>query len=215
MANKRRRRGTKKKPFLLLALMLIVAAVAADAANRGALFKQTVPYFDEIEAQCREIGEDLALVLAVIHTESRFRPDAVSPRGAVGLMQIMPDTGRWMAERIGREGYTEDKLYEREWNLAIGISYIQYLRRQFPGSVTTALAAYNAGPSKVQSWIRAGEWDGSYAQVEDIPYGETKNYIKKVMQSYEKYRKIYDSDIGASAGAGNNLASRRYTWYTD
>jgi len=193
VADRRRQRKGKRKsmrkirPFLIIAAVLMVAVfVARDVYAYWA----SIPYYDEIASLCQEIGEETALVLAVIQTESRFRPNALSPRGAVGLMQIMPGTARWMADRLGLEGYDDDKLYEREWNLTIGISYLQYLRRQFPDSIPEVLAAYNAGPVNVRSWLDTGNWDGSLAMADDIPYRETRNYVKTVMKAYDAYRKM-------------------------
>ncbi|MCL2121206.1 MAG: lytic transglycosylase domain-containing protein [Clostridiales bacterium] len=191
----RRRKGKRRiRPFLMIAAILVFAVfIARDVYAYWA----SIPYYDEIASLCQEIGEETALVLAVIQTESRFRPNALSPRGAVGLMQIMPATARWMADRLGLEGYDDDKLYEREWNLTIGISYLQYLRRQFPDSLPEILAAYNAGPLTVRNWLDAGDWDGSLAMAGDIPYRETRNYVKTVMKAYDAYRKmlvlVYDA----------------------
>jgi soluble lytic murein transglycosylase len=137
-----------------------------------------------------EVGEELPLILAVIHTESRFREDAVSSSGAVGLMQVMPGTGQWMADRLGLTGYSAEKLYEREWNLTIGISYLHYLRQQF-GNIVQALAAYNAGPNRVQGWLDTGDWDGSQAMLDDIPFTETRDYVKRVLKAYDSFKKTY------------------------
>ena len=164
--------------------------VALLAAEKDALLTRVIPYLDEIRPLCYEMDEDLALVLAVIQTESGFRPSVVSTRGAVGLMQVTPDTARWMAGQIGLDGYTDDKLYEKQWNLTIGISYMQYLRRLFDGNLPQALAAYNAGPTRVRAWLEDGDWDGSVELIDDIPYGETRNYVKKVLKSYDRYRRL-------------------------
>ncbi len=190
MANKRRYRGRWGKTLLLLIMVLLIAIVAA---NKDTLLRTLypVPYYDEIALLCQEFGEDLPLVLALIQTESRFRQDALSSPGAVGLMQVMPDTAQWMADQLGLEDYSAEKLYEREWNLKLGIAYLHYLRQQFPGSLVQALAAYNAGPTKVRSWLAADQWDGSRDNLEEIPYKETRNYVEKVMNRYETYRQIY------------------------
>jgi len=176
------------RPFLIL---LVVFFLAVTALNRDMLIRPRIRYLDEIKLHCRELGEDLPLVLAVIQTESRFREDAVSPKGAVGLMQVTPDTGRWMAERLGLDGFTEERLYERQWNLTIGISYIQYLRRQFPDNLTQVVAAYNAGPTRVRGWLDTGEWDGSLESADHIPYPETRAYVRKVLSAYAYFSENY------------------------
>ena len=188
-AVKRRRIGrVSVKSFLLMAGIFLLAA---SATRMDKLIRPAALFLDEIAPLCEEIGEELPLILAVIQTESGFRQDARSPRGAIGLMQVMPDTGRWMAERLDLQGYGDDKLVEREWNLIIGISYMRYLRGQFPESLALALAAYNAGPNRVRAWLDAGAWDGSPAALDDIPYAETRNYVRKALKAYEKYRKQY------------------------
>ena len=186
--NRRRAKRMSVKVFLILSVTFLLAAVFV---NMGRLIKPAALFVEEIAPLCQDIDEELPLILAVIQTESRFRQDALSTRGAVGLMQIMPDTGRWMADQLGLDDYDESKLFEREWNLIIGISYIHYLRGQFPGSLPLVLAAYNAGPSRVRSWLDAGDWDGSLTDLDDIPYPETRNYIKKALRAYEGYRKYY------------------------
>ncbi|MCL1804830.1 MAG: lytic transglycosylase domain-containing protein [Clostridiales bacterium] len=184
------RRGRRLRPAAFL-LMTAVFLVAAAAVGRERVLKPPAALVEIIAPLCVELGEELPLVLAVIQVESRFRENAVSPRGAVGLMQVMPDTAGWVAEQWGLEGYTEDKLLQREWNLTIGMTYLRYLRQQFPESLAQALAAYNAGPSRVRSWQSAGEWDGSESRLEDVPYPETKNYVRRVLKAYASYRKIY------------------------
>ena len=184
----RNRRKLNRKPFLLLSAVLLLAAAVV---YKDKLWQPSALFVDEIAPICMENGEELPLILAVIQTESRFREDAVSPVGAVGLMQVMPDTGRWMADRMGLRSYSPEKLREREWNLAIGIAYMHYLRQQFPGSLAQALAAYNAGPNRVQGWLNAGVWDGSLEKLDKIPFSETRNYVKKVLRAYESFKKIY------------------------
>lgn len=178
-------RAKAARAFWVTAAILIIAGVMVgkDFYMRG-----IIPHLDEIKALCLEMGEDPALVLAMIQTESSFRQDVVSPRGAVGLMQVMPDTGRWVAGRIGLKEYSDSHLQDRHWNMIIGISYIQYLQREFGGSLPQAIAAYNAGPTRVHGWLDAGEWDGSNERVNDIPYKETRNYVKKVLKAYSRYR---------------------------
>ena len=156
--------------------------------SKDTLLVSTIPFLDEILYHCHEAGEDPALVLAIIQTESRFRENAVSKKGAVGLMQVMPDTGRWMASKLLLVGYEDERLFERVWNLRIGISYMAYLNKQFGDQRPQAVAAYNAGPARVRIWLKNGDWDGTFERVGDIPYKETREYVKKVMRLYDVYR---------------------------
>jgi len=189
----RRSRGRRGRrpgliPFLLMSAVFILAATAV---GKDRVQKPPAAYVEEIAPLCEKLGEELPLVLAVIQAESRFRENIRSPKGAVGLMQVMPDTAGWMAEQLGLEDYADEKLYEREWNLIIGISYLRYLQQLFPDNLAQTLAAYNAGPNRVKSWTSAGDWDGSAGKLEDIPYAETRNYVKKVLKIYDNYRRIY------------------------
>jgi soluble lytic murein transglycosylase-like protein len=112
-----------------------------------------------------QYGLDPNLVVAVIATESGFRADAVSPKGATGLMQLIPDTAR----RFGVEN-----SYDPEQNLRGGMSYLRWLLSHFRGDIKFALAAYNAGERAVER----------YAGIP--PYAETKDYVVKVMRAYPK-----------------------------
>ena len=182
----------KVKPFVLLSAIVILVVVVF---SRDTLFSANIPHLDEILYHSMEAGEDPALILAMIQTESRFRANAVSPKGAVGLMQVMPDTARWMAGRLDMGDFEDEKLYERAYNLQIGIAYMRYLRGQFPDSLPKAIASYNAGPARVRSWLDEGDWDGTVEGVEGIPYRETRNYVTKVLRLYGDYSRRLSSDV--------------------
>ena len=117
------------------------------------------------------------LVAAVIRAESRFKPEAVSPRGAIGLMQIMPSTGEWIADQLGVTGITTDDLYDPERNMTFGTWYLATLLDRF-GNVPTALQAYNAGPTNAELWRSTGE----------APFPETAAYVDRVLQAVPVYR---------------------------
>jgi soluble lytic murein transglycosylase len=129
------------------------------------------------------------MVYGMIKAESGFRSDAVSGAGAAGLMQITEATFDWITSRLG-ENLSKGLLYDPDTNIRYGTYYLNYLFKEF-GSWDMALAAYNAGPNRVKSWTSAGDWDGSAGKLEDIPYAETRNYVKKVLKIYDNYRRIY------------------------
>jgi len=104
-------------------------------------------------------------VAAVIHTESGFRENAVSARGARGLMQVMPSTAEWVAGRIGYPSFSVEMLFDPRYNIEIGTWYLADLIRQFEGSAVVALAAYNGGRGEVDRWLRQGIWDGAEANL--------------------------------------------------
>jgi soluble lytic murein transglycosylase len=122
-------------------------------------------------------GVDPDLIAAVTYAESRFRPDAVSPRGAIGLMQIMPATGSWIAEQMGLPAPTARDLFDAERNVRFGSWYLRYLLDRF-GDVETALRAYNAGPAAAERW-RDERTD---------PHPETTAFVRRVLAARPIYR---------------------------
>ena len=152
------------------------AAQAGAAARLLSLFDVSPTYKKlgiHLQEASRTHGVDYALLQALIATESGFDPVAVSPKGAVGLMQLMPDTARRYGVAGDSKNPVEKKLTDPRTNIKAGTRYLSYLLDLFPGQLELALAAYNAGEGAVQ---RAGN---------KIPnYKETQNYVKTVMQLY-------------------------------
>ncbi len=140
-------------------------------------------------------GLDPSLVAAVIHCESSGRADARSPKGAVGLMQIMPATGQWIAEKLEMADYREAMLEEPEVNVRMGCWYLAYLLEKFDGNTELALAAYNAGPGNVGKWLA----DPAYSEggkLTVIPFAETETYVKRVSAAQKKYMELYEEELG-------------------
>ena len=133
-----------------------------------------------INAACLEFGLDESLVRGVIRTESGYNSKAQSRAGAKGLMQLMPDTAMWMAEKLGDVNLAAN-LFEPNANIRLGAAYLKYLLGKF--DLTDALAAYNAGEGNVLRWKAEGR--------EDYGFEETRNYVKRVLRAkkiYEKWR---------------------------
>ncbi len=148
-------------------------------------------YKNIIIVNAEEYDIDPALVAAMIFVESKYISSAQSHRGAMGLMQIMPDTGVWIAEQLAISDFNEDKLLDPMINIMFGCWYINSLMQQFNKELIVVLAAYNAGRGNVKRWLDNNNWDGSNATIDDLPFDETKNYIKQVLAVYKKYKKIY------------------------
>lgn len=142
-------------------------------------------FTEEVTAASESCGLDPDLVYAIIRTESSFKPDAVSSAGAKGLMQLMTASAEWICWRYGEE-YDESRIFEPEYNITLGCRLLRYLIDYYDGNIEFAVAAYNAGHGRVDSWLADPERykDGKL----DIPPGETHNYVIKVLDSYEKYR---------------------------
>ncbi len=127
-----------------------------------------------------------ALAFSVMKAESGFSETAQSEAGAVGLMQLMPGTAKFVCERVGVR-YDESRLTEGEYNAMLGCTYLDYLLTRFQNAEKTALAAYNAGEGVVSMWLKNKEYSNDGINLTFIPYSETREYVKKVL----KYQKIY------------------------
>lgn len=145
-------------------------------------------YKNEIIKYCKVHQLDSTLVGAMIFVESGYNPKAISHKGAMGLMQIMPNTGEWAAKELGTKKFSSQDLLDPEKNLSIGIWYLDYLKRYFNGNHYLALASYNAGHRNVLKWVRDGIWSGDSVKIEQIPFPETKKYLIKVLF----YKKVYN-----------------------
>jgi soluble lytic murein transglycosylase len=129
---------------------------------------------------------------AIMRAESQFKSDVKSPVGALGLMQLMPYTALQVSKILDLKGFTTSQLFDPGTNVRLGTRYLQRLLNQFDSSIPVAAAAYNAGPHKVRSWLKSfGAGLEMDEFVEHIPYLETRNYVKKVVQNYYVYRQLY------------------------
>jgi len=183
----------RKKAIMLLAILLGVFILF----NTPMVWKWMYPikYRTEVSAAAERFQVDPFLVLAIIRTESDFELDKVSKKGAVGLMQIMPDTATWIADQAGFAGVSREALASPEINIQLGTWYLSFLLDMFEGNRVMAIAAYNAGPGKVNSWIANQQWDGTLDNLQHIPYGETRHYVQRVLYFYDRYQKIYPPNL--------------------
>ena len=152
------------------------------------------PYKDTVYAEAIKNNVDPHLVAAIIKTESNFSSSAESNMGARGIMQIMPDTGIWAARKMNLHGFDPEDLYKTETNIKIGCWYLDNLNREFKGNKILVVAAYNGGRGNVRAWMEKGQWTGEHATVDQIPFAETRKYVKKVLRNYEWYRYLYADD---------------------
>lgn len=178
----------KKSRSKKLLVLLLLAALAgllflATKPGRDIAYKAyyRVDHLDYILPRCKELKLDPYLVAAMIFTESRFRSQAVSEVGARGLMQLMPDTAAEMARTEGIVRFETAKLLEPEFNIQLGTRYFRILMDRFQ-SADIALAAYNAGPSLVQSWLE---------QNSAPEYPETRAYVSEVGKHRKRLRELY------------------------
>lgn len=186
------------KWVILIGLVLVILLSTAAFFVSRELEKRTYAllYADEIKKSADEFALDRYLVAAVIHCESRNVKDARSYRGAIGLMQIMPQTGEWIAEKLGIENYTEAMLLEPDHNIRFGCWYLKYLSDRYgDGDIDKVLAAYNAGPGNVEKWLNSEEYSQE-GRLTSIPFKETENYVEKVGYAARKYEELYDKELG-------------------
>lgn len=177
-------------------LLIIFITLAAIAAIIGVVFlrdymlRQQFPlkYEDLIVEYSNEYNLDPYFVAAMIDTESNFNDTAVSEDGAQGLMQIMPETADWIAQKLDM---TEYNIMDPDTNIKFGCWYMNFLQEKFSGEEQLMMAAYNAGHNRVEEWLAEG-YSNDGTTLDEIPYPETKNYVDKVSRAYEQYKKLYE-----------------------
>lgn len=183
------RRKLKKRLKWLVPLVLLGLLLTSKAFWR---FVYPFPYREIVTVEAVRNNIDPNLVAAIIKTESNFKAGAESRAGARGIMQIMPETGRWAANMMNLHTFKKDDLYKAETNIKIGCWYLNNLNLEFKGNKILVIAAYNGGRGNVKSWLEIEGWTGEHADIDQIPFTETRDYVKKVMKNYEWYRYLYN-----------------------
>ncbi len=177
-----------RKLWLLVAVLLVVAVLNAERIGRH---YYPLPYRETIYHYSQVHRLDPLLIAAVIRTESNFQANARSPKGAIGLMQIMPNTGRWIAEQLGEEDFEPGLLLDPEMNIEMGSWYLASLYDQFEGDPILVLAAYNGGRGNITEWLDNAQWTGEAHTLDQIPFPETRQYVRKVLATYRIYHLLY------------------------
>lgn len=184
----------KKRLRRRLLFVIIVAIIAVLFIQSTWISERLYPvkYKGIIMEKSNKYEVDPHLIAAVIRVESNFKPSSESPKGAVGLMQLMPTTAEWIVERAAMDAVSDDKLkLDPELNIELGTWYLKHLLERFEGDMIISIAAYNAGPGNVSKWLSEQTWDGQYESADQIPFGETRNYVQKVVYYYNKYKELY------------------------
>lgn len=150
------------------------------------------PHRQALLNQSREAGIDPAYVYGLIRQESRFVMDARSHVGASGLMQVMPATARWTAKKMGLE-FRPELMNDRDFNIRIGTAYLKLVLDDFEGSIAMAAAAYNAGPGRPRRWREGASLDAAI-WVENVPFNETRDYVKKVLTNATLYGQLLNME---------------------
>jgi soluble lytic murein transglycosylase len=189
----------RRRALLLLAF---TAAVGLGVVLLKPLFNSAVRnlalplrHASTIRAQAREKQLDPALIAGVIYTESKFN-DSTSSAGALGLMQLLPATAHFIAQRSGGTRFTTADLATPDVNIAYGSWYLRYLLDRYGGSEVLALAAYNGGETNVNRWLVAARARGHAFGPDDIPFSETRAYVANVMYAQREYAATYRHELG-------------------
>lgn len=176
-----------KKVFTLAVTLLLLVSFGYCVVLPRIL---PLRYQELVERYAAENQLEESLVYAVIFCESHFEPEAVSSADAKGLMQVTQETGWWAAEQMGLAPESID-LTDPETNIRIGCWYLGWLYKKFDGVQDTALAGYNAGHGNVAKWLANEEMSRDGITLDEIPYGETKSYVKRVELAEKIYRLVY------------------------
>jgi soluble lytic murein transglycosylase len=154
------------------------------------------PYFEEIAKWSTARQVNPLLVTALMRQESMFQPKIKSTVGATGLMQVMPSTAAWIAPQINVDMKTLD-LENPNDNIMLGTWYLDHTHQQYGNNSMLALASYNAGPGNVAKWLQTIPKQDPDEFLEEIPFGETRNYVRQVLGNYWNYMRLYNPSISA------------------
>lgn len=196
---------TVNKIKAIICLLLLLAVSVIIIYNSISLVMQTVyprGFSAIVEDKSQEYDVDIALLYALIETESGFDENAVSSVGAKGLTQITPDTFEWLQMKKG-ENYNEDDLFVPEISIDYGAYFLSILIDEF-GDTKTALAAYHAGRGIVNQWLEDERYSSDGKTLDNIPYKDTEAYTKQVLKVRERYCDLYKLENTTSTEVENN-----------
>jgi soluble lytic murein transglycosylase len=155
-----------------------------------------IHYRNEIRDASLHNKVDPKLIAAIIRVESNYNPKSQSHKGALGIMQLMPDTAEWLFAKDAELGsYRLNDLNDPQVNIQVGTRYVSYLNIMFKGNQAAVAAAYNAGQGKVTKWLQDNVWDGTLDNADRIPIMETRKYVKSVHYYYNKYSDLYGPEF--------------------
>jgi soluble lytic murein transglycosylase len=195
----RRHLVRRRRVALLLGTALLVGVVTALALPtlHRTIDEIALPlrHDDIIRQQAAEKNLNPALLAGVIFAESKFR-DQTSPAGAKGLMQLTPATARYIAHLSGGTAFRLGDLSTPQVNISYGAFYLRYLLNRYSQNIALALAAYNGGEGNVDHWVAQAGAQGRSLRVRDIPFPETRAYVKRVLDARSRYAKTYKTELG-------------------
>lgn len=177
------------KTVIILGVVILILLYAFKPKILQKIYPMKYTEYVEKAAEVTEV--DKLLIYSIIKAESGFKENVKSSSGAIGLMQIMLPTAQEIAQKMENQDLTEAQLYEPEINIMIGTMYFATLLETYDNNINLAIIAYNAGMGNVNSWLENGIINEYGTDIENIPFEETKMYVKKILQNYEIYKEIY------------------------
>ncbi len=192
----------KKKSIIIIGVIILIIALLVIFNVPERILKMIYPikYEDIVEKYSTKYEVDKYLIYAIIKAESNFDDKATSSKEAKGLMQLMPNTAKDIAktfdsnEEVNFENLSKEeilnKLLDPKLNINLGTKYISLLINKYK-SIELALVAYNAGSGNVDNWIEQGILDKDGTNIENVPYKETNNYVRKILRDYKIYQDLY------------------------
>ena len=183
-----------KKSFVIILILALAAGFATlwvFVEDRILEHTHPLPYHDTVSLMSAEYAVPEEVIYAVMSVESDFKSDAQSSKGAIGLMQITPDTFNWLCSKNGAEDTNPELLYNPETNIRYGTWYLGYLSRRFDGDATKIVCAYHAGQGNVDSWLKNPQYSADGVTLDVIPTQDTATYASRVLRARDVYRKYY------------------------
>ena len=181
----------KKIVTIILIILVIMLCINFGKVKEFTLKKiYKIDYSEYVEKYSKEYNVDKYLIYATIKAESNFNQYAKSSQGALGLMQLMEATATEIAPKIGIN-VTEERIYDAEININLGTKLLSNLLQKYENT-GLALAAYNAGSGNVDNWINKGTIKKDGSDLENIPFQETNNYVRKILRDYDIYVDLYN-----------------------
>lgn len=183
-----------KSTFIICIILitLLIFIIKMNIPQKAMKFAYPKMYSEYVDKYSKDYCVDPLLIYAVIKAESKFDEKSISNSNAKGIMQVMDATANEVAKDIGiNEGFNTDMLFDAKINIQIGTKYLADLIQKYNGNYYLALAAYNAGKGTVDKWINEGIIKSDGSDIENIPYKETNNYVRKIVRDYEIYGKLY------------------------
>lgn len=184
-----------RRKILTLFFIIIIAILIVSNFQWIGKTLYPIKFKEEISIYSEKYNVDPFLIAAIIRVESKYNKNALSPKMAKGLMQIAPITGKWAASELGIKNYEEELLYDPKINIEIGCWYISKLKSQFNSNIELVLAAYNGGSGNVTKWLANSDYSDDGENLKYIPFKETELYIKKVLKTYNIYKKLYSESF--------------------